>query len=587
MIKRTFIRCIALASLFLGLGVIRAPAAAQTGAPALMGTVSSTAEGAMEGVLVSAKRDGSNMTITVVSNADGVYSFPRGRLQPGQHTISIRAVGYVLAAESQRGSQGRGGGFALPMQTRVASVRSEGTTTLNFQLETADILTKALQLSSAEWLHSYPLPDETKFGLLNNCTRCHSQQKPAFSVYTEEQLPSIMARMIYFSGSTELGYQIPANLVEDWGRGDGVMAGPPTGTQMQQAKAVAAINLSGGTWNYPLKTFPRPEGNETQVIMTMYDLPSPQSKPHDTQVGLDGWIYYPDFNRNLVGKLNPETGETQEWPFDDYLGGEGGFLTPVGNRTLHHDGKGKFYVGTRVQGAIVVFDSKSETFEYYPGASFGMVDAKSEDVDGWSWTNDPIVKRIMLHGDGEWTEEIPQTERVLCSYDVNVDSKNNAWGGSRGCPYAWMMDAKTMEATYYEIPETPRGEGGLGTGMRRSTVDGQDRFWFGGFDSGTIGMVDPRLPEGEQVKLWEVPIPWFQTYDAQNDDAGYTWGGSISADRVVRLNEATGEMNIYLLPGHANIRNVDVQRPENGGLSSLWIGMNHQARLIHIEPLVP
>jgi len=46
-------------------------------------------------------------------------------------------------------------------------------------------------------------------------------------------------------------------------------------------------------------------------------------------------------------------------------------------------------------------------------------------------------------------------------------------------------------------------------------------------------------------------------------------------------------MNIYLLPGHANIRNVDVQRPENGGLSSLWIGMNHQARLIHIEPLVP
>ena len=61
-----------------------------------------------------------------------------------------------------------------------------------------------------------------------------------------------------------------------------------------------------------------------------------------------------------------------------------------------------------------------------------MVDAKSEDVDGWSWTNDPIVKRIMLHGDGEWTEEIPQTERVLCSYDVNVDSKNNAWGRVSG-----------------------------------------------------------------------------------------------------------------------------------------------------------
>ena len=45
-------------------------------AQALTGTVTSSEEGKMEGVLVSAKREGSNKIITVVSNAQGIYSFP-------------------------------------------------------------------------------------------------------------------------------------------------------------------------------------------------------------------------------------------------------------------------------------------------------------------------------------------------------------------------------------------------------------------------------------------------------------------------------------------------------------------------------
>src|SRR3978361_510987 len=71
------------------------PLQAQTAA-ALSGQVSSAEEGAMEGVLVSAKRDGSTITTTVVSNDKGQYSFPADRLpprpptthhpRPGRHT---------------------------------------------------------------------------------------------------------------------------------------------------------------------------------------------------------------------------------------------------------------------------------------------------------------------------------------------------------------------------------------------------------------------------------------------------------------------------------------------------------------------
>ena len=62
----------------------------------LSGQVSSAEEGLMEGVLVSAKKDGSSVTTTVVSNDKGQYSFPAGKLEPGRYTISIRAAGYNL-----------------------------------------------------------------------------------------------------------------------------------------------------------------------------------------------------------------------------------------------------------------------------------------------------------------------------------------------------------------------------------------------------------------------------------------------------------------------------------------------------------
>ena len=49
-------------------GIVRAQTSSL---PALTGLVSSQEEGPMEGVLVSAKRTGSNVTITVVSDAQG------------------------------------------------------------------------------------------------------------------------------------------------------------------------------------------------------------------------------------------------------------------------------------------------------------------------------------------------------------------------------------------------------------------------------------------------------------------------------------------------------------------------------------
>ena len=70
---------------------------AATPAQTLTGTVSSAAEGAMEGVLVSAQKTGSPITVTVVSDAQGRFGFRTGDFAWTLRALRIRATGYDLA----------------------------------------------------------------------------------------------------------------------------------------------------------------------------------------------------------------------------------------------------------------------------------------------------------------------------------------------------------------------------------------------------------------------------------------------------------------------------------------------------------
>src|SRR6266446_5868801 len=113
---------------------------------ALTGKVTSQAEGAMEGVIVGAKKVGSTITTWVVSNAQGQYSFPPDRMEPGKYAVSIRAVGYELPATSVDVT-------AQPTQ-------------LDLQLNKVTSASKlVMQLSNGELLTSLPGTREDKMAL--------------------------------------------------------------------------------------------------------------------------------------------------------------------------------------------------------------------------------------------------------------------------------------------------------------------------------------------------------------------------------------------------------------------------------------
>ena len=67
-------------------------------------------------------------------------------------------------------------------------------------------------------------------------------------------------------------------------------------------------------------------------------------------------------------------------------------------------------------------------------------------------------------------------------------------------------------------------------------------------------------------------------------DAAQVWTGSTLTDMVARLLDTkSGEITEYLLPRSSNIRRVFVQ--ETGPRPVLWVGSNHDASIVRVEPL--
>ena len=132
----------------------------------------------MEGVLVNAKKEGSTITITVVTDEKGNYSFPADRLSPGKYTISTRAAGYTLVGP------------------RAAEVTAGTTAKADIKLGKARNI--ASQLSNAEWLNSLPGSDQQKMFMIN-CVGCHTLQRVLTSTHDAAEFEQVFMRMAKYS----------------------------------------------------------------------------------------------------------------------------------------------------------------------------------------------------------------------------------------------------------------------------------------------------------------------------------------------------------------------------------------------------
>src|SRR5262249_22470513 len=338
---------------------------------ALTGQVSSAAEGPMEGVVVSAKREGSTLTISVVSDNSGKFSFPASKLEPGRYSLAIRAVGYELDG---------------PKTADVAAGRS---TTADVKLRPARNLAK--QLTNAEWLASFPGTDTQKKAL-STCMVCTDPAGTAPPTRAPDESGQVSDPMPVSSPATTP--QSPRGLSGEARRNLGAAAGVKA-----MANYLALINLSKDeVWDYPLKTLPRPQGRATRVVITEYDLPRKQIQPHDAIVDSDSMVCFTHFGEQFRGKLDPKTGRVSEYPLPVIKPGY-----PIGTLDLETDKAGNLWIAMMYQGGVAKFDKATQTFQTWKVPQQWQTDATQQafltptnsHVDGKVWVKNSDRAQIL------------------------------------------------------------------------------------------------------------------------------------------------------------------------------------------------
>jgi streptogramin lyase len=518
---------------------------------AITGKVTSDAEGAMEGVVVTAHKDGSIVSISVTTDAKGHYAFPESRLEPGHYTLAIRAVGYDLSK---------------PAATEVAS---ESTSKLDLKLQPTKNLPD--QLSNAEWMMSIPGTEEQKSALLD-CTSCHTLERIVKSTHDADEWTHVISRM--------KGYGAVSQPVKPQPMLDRSRAGSPDEFR-KMAAYLATINLSAtDTWTYPLKTLPRPTGASTRAIVTEYDVGRITSEPHDILVDKDGKVWYSDFGEMFIGKFDPKTLKLTEYPIKKFKPN-----APTGLLSIEFDHVGKIWFDTMYQGSLGCLDPKTGEITYYP------VDPKWNDdrvqlnftglhyeVDNKVWTKSvgtQDIFRVDLKT-GQWekfhpTDVLPGVPHAGI-YQVMSDSKNNLWMAEFTEGHLGKIDAKTLEVTWYANPSPHARD-------RRIEIDAQDRILVTEYRNSKVALFDTATEKFTEYNLPEYTYP----YRANFDKNGEIWSSTMSTDRVVRMDPKTGKTEQYLMPSDTNMRTVFVDNSTTP--VTFWVGSNHDHRIVKVEPL--
>lgn len=548
----------------LAMAVAVAPALAAAPRAALAGRVTSPMGVPMEGVIVSATRAGSTITIGVVSNRAGDYDFPASRVGPGKYHLQIRAIGYALAGPGN------------------VTVRRGRTTTADLSLrKVTDIVG---QMTNSDWLMSMPGNIQQK-DLLLRCTTCHTLQRVVTSHYTAPDFMGVMQVMRGFANQAwdlnpQRRLKIPQSLAANFGQGRETLA-----------KFMASINESvTGKLRYPLKTLPRPAGEGTRVIYTVYALPRPAIQPHDVVVDRSGRVYFSEFGGEYLGQLDPRTGHVTEYRIPTMRPKE-----PKGSLDLEFDQQGHLWIARMNQGGIAEFDRKTHTFKTYQvpkrfitlATEQPMVAPEHWEVDGKVWMSDesiPGLYRVDIKT-GKWQRWAPYgvmkggdfgeygLGRPHSVYGIYADKHNDVFFLDFSGENVGEINAKTGKVTLYPTPTWH-------SRPRRGQLDGAGHLWFAEWRANKLAMFNI---ETHAFKEWPIPVPYFAPYQVVRDKHGDLWAGGMSSDRIVRMDLKTGKVTVYLLPDSTNIRHMFVD--DSGPRPILWIGNNHGHSIIRMEPL--
>ena len=517
----------------LGLTVGVAPQAlAQSNGVLLTGTITDGAGETMEGVVVSVRAEGSNLTTSVYTDADGVYVFPR--MDPAQVQLRAQAVSYAAARADPRPS-----GAVHRHDFVMRSIE-------HFEA----------QLPGDRWVAALPedTPEDLRMKTVfrSMCGGCHSQNTALLTRFDEQGWLNIITVMSRIATSGYVASPMSPGLARE------DRAPSPLMDYYKERLAAYLAKVRGpGPSLMHFEPRPRPTGDAVLVVIREYDTPG-------QGYGLPDW----ESGSNWIEGAPSKTNRTNHHAMDGTLDFDGNLYFSDDLNTNPYRSIGK--IDWRTGEITNVHVPRRATPEMASAVHDLIADQEGTlwfGADGRLVSVDPDTL--------EWElMTTPEGEIVPAGGFHDKDGLGGIWGAlGRG---AVRYDPKTRETTRYQNPTQKSTLGSTGSYGMAGDRDGNGWLSVYGLDImtkheyATGRSYDIQLPPspyapaddlfvGDDRRIFDMMggslfhgkgHPWMHTIrkPGGGEPSDAVWGPGWTSDHLVKIDIETHEITLYPLP---------------------------------------
>jgi virginiamycin B lyase len=404
----------------------------------------------------------------------------------------------------------------IPSDAQKFPGRSSMSRLLRFPALAAALFSFAVPAAAQDWTQR--LPDgKGKEAVVAMCAACHEFFSRVGAGYEPEGWRTVMRMMV------NQGVPIPADQLD-------------------------AIT------EYLIKSFPekqKPAGaaipGPAEISIKSWPVPTPGSRPHDPLATADGAIWYTGQMANVLGRLDPKTGQFKEYPLKTPHSGPHGLV---------EDQAGNIWYTGNTGALIGKLDPKTGAVAEYPLPDPAAKDPHTLifDAGGTLWFTVQNANRVgrLDPRTGE-IKLLTMPTPGARPYGMAVNSKGMVFIVDFGTNKVASVDPKTNEIREYPLPDPAARP-------RRIAITSDDIVWYTDFSRGYLGKLDPATGK---VSEWQSPGgPKSEPYgiSAVKDVIWYSESGT-KPNTVVRFDPKSDKFQAWTLPGGGNIvRNTSVTR---------------------------
>jgi len=302
--------------------------------------------------------------------------------------------------------------------------------------------------------------------------------------------------------------------------------------------------------NYLIKNFPEKPGpapaaipGNVEVSFKEWPLPTPGTRPHDPLAAPDGTIWYSGHMANLLGHIDPKTGDIKEYRTNRPMSGPHGLVM---------DKAGNIWFTANFKAYIGKFEPATGKFTQYP------LDPKARDPHtplfdqkGTLWftvQGADMVGRLNTETGESKVVTVPTPKAN--PYGMVITTKGVPYFVEFGANKIASIDPETMDIHEYNLPN---GE----ARPRRVAITTDDVLYYSDYGRGYLGEFDTKT--GKFVKEWLSPSgPQSRPYGITivNGIVWYSESG-VKPNTLVRFDPKSEKFQTWMIPaGGGVIRNM-------------------------------